>query len=65
MTVKPDYERIAHLERELGLAEAPHKPRLRPDKVCLLKGCTGEYDELTAWGSNLVIARLHHHEEAP
>ncbi|MGC5534212.1 hypothetical protein [Streptomyces sp. SR-10] len=61
MSGKPDYGRIAQLESELGLVEASPKPRLRADKVCLLKGCTGEYDEITAWGSDLVIARLHHH----
>ncbi|MEU2996918.1 hypothetical protein ABZ684_04975 [Streptomyces sp. NPDC006995] len=61
MSGKSDYGRIAHLERELGLVEAPPMPRLRPDKVCLVKGCTGEYEDITTWGSRLAIARRHIH----
>lgn len=58
---KPDYERIAQLERDLGLVEEPARRPMRPDKVCLVKGCTGEVDEIYAWGSDIVLARIHRH----
>lgn len=56
---RPDYGRIAQLERELGLAS--EKPILRPEPVCLIKGCDGPTDEIRSW-SGYLIARLHQHE---
>ncbi|MGQ4353145.1 hypothetical protein [Streptomyces drozdowiczii] len=46
-----------------ALAPSASAPRLRHDRVCLVKGCTGEYEDVTTWGSDLAIARRHHHGE--
>lgn len=57
----PDYQRIAQLERELGISEQqPEKP-MRPSRtVCLVKNCTGTDTEIRTW-SGVLIRRVHEH----
>ncbi|MFJ9038003.1 hypothetical protein ACIRF8_15590 [Streptomyces sp. NPDC102406] len=57
---RPDYARIAELERELGMAEAAEVRPMRAEKICLIKDCDGETVELRTW-SGILVARLHHH----
>ncbi|MFI1723898.1 hypothetical protein [Streptomyces sp. NPDC020489] len=54
---RPDYERIAALERELGLIEE-HPLRSRRG-LCLVKNCTGDTEEVRTWNGHLVM-RIHH-----
>ena len=61
MAQRPDYRRIADLERELGIGDDPTEPGMRPDKtVCLIKNCDGQTAELRTW-SGLLIRRRHVH----
>ncbi|MFI1485812.1 hypothetical protein [Streptomyces sp. NPDC020747] len=71
---RPDYARIAVLERELGLVDS-HMPELSPFEqgmrsamaerpirldptVCLTKDCAGDTDELRTWSGQL-LRRTH------
>lgn len=71
---RPDYARIARLERELGLVDS-HLPELSPfeqgmrgvlearpmrrgPKVCLTKDCAGDTREIETW-SGILVARIH------
>lgn len=57
---RPDYARIASLERELGMAvEQPEKP-MRTGKVCLVKDCDGDTYEVRTWSGQLAT-RIHQH----
>ncbi|MFD5384260.1 hypothetical protein ACFWMG_04685 [Streptomyces sp. NPDC127074] len=57
----PDYQRIAQLERELGIGEQqPEKPTRAGRPVCLIKECTGTDTEIRTW-SGILIRRLHEH----
>lgn len=58
MSDQPDYERIAQLERELGIGEPAETPR-RPASVCLVKDCDGETTELRSWDG--CVIRMHRH----
>ncbi|MDX5570262.1 hypothetical protein PYK79_52895 [Streptomyces sp. ID05-04B] len=53
---RPDYTKIARLERELGLTDDP-PTRVGPT-VCLTKRCAGDTTEITTW-SGQVLRRLH------
>lgn len=56
---RPDYDRIAHLERELGIGEPePERPIRRAQEVCLTKGCAGETTEIRTWSGALAM-RIH------
>jgi hypothetical protein len=74
MPPRPDYARIAVLERELGLVDS-HLPELSPFEqgmrsamaerpirlsrtVCLTKDCAGDTREIRTW-SGLLAARVH------
>ncbi|WP_143661141.1 hypothetical protein [Streptomyces sp. M41(2017)] len=56
---RPDYARIARLERELGLAdESPERP-IRPGRtICLTKDCRGDTVEVHSW-QGPVATRIH------
>lgn len=57
----PDYQRIAQLERELGIDQPETErsvPTARP--VCLIKDCTGSDYEIHTW-SGVVLRRVHEH----
>ncbi len=54
---RPDYARIAQLERELGLTE--EQPIRLARGVCLTKGCTGDTEDVRTWGGQLLM-RIHH-----
>lgn len=55
----PDYQRIAQLERELGIGQP--EPGIRPDQtVCLIKNCTGSDHEIRTW-TGLLVRRIHEH----
>ncbi|WP_069751585.1 hypothetical protein [Streptomyces sp. EN16] len=59
----PDYQRIAHLERELGIGQAEPEPErgVYPDKtVCLIKNCGGSNHEIRTW-TGLLTRRVHQH----
>jgi len=59
----PDYQRIAQLERELGIGEPPPEPErgIRADRtVCLIKDCDGTDTEIRTW-SGLLAYRIHEH----
>lgn len=56
---RPDYDKIARLERELGLCdEPPQRPMRRAPSVCLTKGCEGDTEEVRTW-SGVVTRRIH------
>lgn len=57
--LRPDYDKISRLERELGLVPvAPERPiRLGPT-VCLTKNCDGDMEELRTW-SGVLMRRIH------
>ncbi|MGW6946210.1 hypothetical protein ACWGHD_04705 [Streptomyces xanthophaeus] len=58
---RPNYRRIAQLERELGFAEPSEVERpIRGEKVCLVKGCDGPTDEARDW-SGILLTRYHWH----
>lgn len=58
---RPDYARIAVLERELGIGDQePERPMRRAATVCLTKGCDGDTDEIRTW-SGVLVARIHHY----
>lgn len=57
---QPDYQRIAQLERELGIDSRP-ETLVRPSRgVCLIKNCTGVDTEFRTW-SAVPIRRTHEH----
>ncbi|MET8378039.1 hypothetical protein [Streptomyces microflavus] len=59
----PDYQRIADLERELGIGQPAPEPErgIREDRtVCLIENCDGETEEIRSW-SGLLIQRIHQH----
>ncbi|MEU0787588.1 hypothetical protein ABZ341_39360 [Streptomyces sp. NPDC006173] len=61
---RPDYVRIARLERELGMVEqAPERPIRHGRTVCLTKNCDGDTVEIRTWQGTL--ATRTHHCEAP
>jgi len=60
---RPDYTRIAQLERELGLVE-PEPPRPRRairelHTVCLTKHCEGDTEYVENWGSSTPLLSIH------
>ncbi|MFF8482295.1 hypothetical protein [Streptomyces antibioticus] len=56
---RPDYAKIARLERELGIGAVEPQPPNRPlGRVCLTKDCAGDTGEIYAWPGELV-ARIH------
>jgi hypothetical protein len=60
---QPDYQRIAQLERELGIGQPPSEPErgIRSDRtVCLIKNCDGDDYEIRTW-SDVLIRRIHEH----
>lgn len=61
MSPKPDYAKIARLERELGLAdpEPPPRPIRALPTVCLTKDCDGDTEEFWTWQGTLAT-RFHH-----
>lgn len=75
---RPDYARIAVLERELGLADS-HLPEpspfeqgmrdamaerpMRHGNLCLTKNCAGDTTEIRTWSG--VLVRSVHECEAP
>ncbi|MEU9436623.1 hypothetical protein [Streptomyces sp. NPDC048252] len=65
---RPDYARIAQLERELGIVESalpepsPFEQGMRRGMTgCLTKGCVGGDHETRTW-SGYLIRRQHHCE---
>lgn len=59
--MKPDCQRIAELERELGVSRAEcDLPNRQARTVCLIKNCTGETTEIRTWQGSL-IRRIHNH----
>ncbi|WP_326729001.1 hypothetical protein [Streptomyces phaeochromogenes] len=58
---RPDYAKIALLERELGLVE--EQPVRRQASICLTKDCMGDTQELRTWSGQL-LARVHHCDDA-
>lgn len=59
----PDYQRIAQLERELGIGQ----PKAEPERgvypappICLIKNCTGDDYEIRNW-AGLLLRRVHQH----
>ncbi|MFF3998540.1 hypothetical protein ACFYX8_35190 [Streptomyces cyaneofuscatus] len=59
----PDYQRIAALERELGIGQTEDEPKraVYPDKaVCLIKNCDGSDYEIRTWAGPL-LRRIHQH----
>ncbi|MEH0417812.1 hypothetical protein [Streptomyces sp. B21-083] len=58
----PDYQRIAELERELGIGQPPEPERgIYPGPpVCLIKDCNGDDYELRTW-SGVLLRRIHQH----
>lgn len=57
----PDYQRIAQLERELGIGEQqPERPVDPGRTVCLIKSCTGTDTEIRTW-SGILLRRYHQH----
>lgn len=57
----PDYQRIADLERELGIGNhQPDKDAPQPPTVCLIKDCSGSDAELCTW-SGILLRRTHEH----
>ena len=61
-TPKPDYQRIAQLEHELGLTDPPPQAEqpIKPDPVCLIKNCAADTTELNTW-SGYLLRRIHDH----
>ncbi|MFC8985983.1 hypothetical protein [Streptomyces sp. NPDC057115] len=60
----PDCDRIARLERELGIGNVePERPIRRAPSVCLTKGCAGDTEEIRTWSG--VLAMRIHECEAP
>ncbi|MFC9268929.1 hypothetical protein ACFTXJ_14300 [Streptomyces zhihengii] len=57
---RPDYERIAQLERELGIQAEPERPVYPGQPVCLIKHCTGDTREIRNW-AGLLMRRIHEH----
>ncbi|MEU8642208.1 hypothetical protein AB0C91_09855 [Streptomyces sp. NPDC048674] len=59
---RPDYARIARLERELGMGEQePELPIRHGRTICLTKDCGGDTVELRTW-QGAVATRIHHCE---
>lgn len=59
----PDYERIAQLERELGIGQPEPEPEqaVQPGPpVCLIKNCGGDDYEIRNW-TGLLVRRVHRH----
>lgn len=59
----PDHQRIAQLERELGIGQPEPEPErgVYPDKtVCLIKDCGGTDYEIHTWAGPL-LRRIHQH----
>ncbi|EFE65775.1 predicted protein [Streptomyces viridosporus ATCC 14672] len=59
----PDYQRIAQLERELGIGQTEPEPErgIREDRtVCLIKNCDGDDYEIRTW-SGFLVRRVHEH----
>lgn len=59
----PDYQRIAQLERELGIDQPESKPErgVHPGPpVCLIKDCPGDDYEIRNW-AGLLLRRIHQH----
>lgn len=57
---RPDYDRIAQLERELGIGDHAEERGICPDPVCLIKDCDAETVEIHLWSGPL-IRRMHKH----
>jgi hypothetical protein len=56
---RPDYARIARLERELGMVEQePELPIRHGRTVCLAKDCGGDTVEIRTW-QGAVATRIH------
>ncbi|SDL28540.1 hypothetical protein [Streptomyces indicus] len=53
MSGRPDYEKIARLERELGIGQPEPAGRIGP-RVCLTKDCEGETEEARTWSGLLI-----------
>ena len=54
-----DCDRIARLERELGIVEPePEKPIRLARTVCLTKNCRGDTTEVRTW-SGMLAMRIH------
>nr|WTC12552.1 hypothetical protein OHA15_33940 [Streptomyces anthocyanicus] len=59
----PDYQRIAQLERELGIGQPnpePERAVYPGPPVCLIKDCDGDTEEIRTW-SGLLMRRIHLH----
>jgi hypothetical protein len=57
----PDYQRIAQLERELGIGQPEPERAVYPGPpVCLLKDCDGDDVEIRNW-TGLLVRRIHQH----
>lgn len=57
----PDYDRIARLERELGIGDPepePERPMRRGPQVCLTKNCLGGTSDIRTW-SGVLVRRIH------
>ncbi|MEU1497227.1 hypothetical protein [Streptomyces sp. NPDC005732] len=52
---RPNYARIARLERELGMTE-PERPMRAGRTVCLTKGCGGGTVEIRTWQGPLAAS---------
>ncbi|MGW6578867.1 hypothetical protein ACWF76_05580 [Streptomyces globisporus] len=58
---QPDCQRIAHLERELGIGQVEPERRAHSCKtVCLIKNCGGTDYEIRTWAGP-VVRRVHQH----
>ncbi|MFE0470493.1 hypothetical protein ACFW2V_02605 [Streptomyces sp. NPDC058947] len=57
----PDYQRIAQLERELGIGQPKPEPAVHTGPaVCLIKNCNGDDVEIRNW-TGLLMRRIHQH----
>ncbi|MFF0588423.1 hypothetical protein ACFYWD_20900 [Streptomyces sp. NPDC003781] len=57
----PDYQRIADLERDLGIGQPEPEPAVYPGPpVCLIKDCDGSTEEIRTW-SGFLVRRIHLH----
>lgn len=59
---QPNYQRIAELERELGIGQQQKQERSAGIAlpICLIKDCDGGDYELQAW-PGIVLRRIHQH----
>lgn len=60
----PDYQRIAALERELGIGQPDPEPErgvYPPKTVCLIKNCGGDTVKVLNW-AGMVLRCLHTHQ---